>query len=99
MKKKSHEKIDEKALRKSVEYAKKQPRLAFYSPLAAAVLNYKKNTVPRYSMSDELSKIVEASLKQTYPSLTSRAKRLLKSGTKAAGTRRPEPQPHEKAET
>ncbi|MCS6784689.1 MAG: hypothetical protein NZ921_00720 [Candidatus Caldarchaeum sp.] len=90
--KKPVEKIDDKMLRKAVATAKNQPRLAFYSPLAAAVLNYKKNTVPRYSMSDELAKIVEAALRQKYPALTQRVKRLMKSGNKeakGAETKRP----------
>lgn len=81
--KRNGEKIDEKTLKKSVDYAKKQPRLAFYSPVAAAILNYRKSTIPRYSISDELSKIVEGALRERYPTLTQRVKKLMKSGNKA----------------
>ncbi|MEM2237109.1 MAG: hypothetical protein QXU87_01195 [Candidatus Caldarchaeum sp.] len=72
--KKQKEEIDEKKLREAVKQALKQPRLAFYSPLAAAILNYRKNVIPRYSISDELAKIVESALRQKYPRLTSKAR-------------------------
>ncbi|MEM2036414.1 MAG: hypothetical protein QXG21_02540, partial [Candidatus Caldarchaeum sp.] len=61
-------KIDDKILKQSVDYAKKQPRLAFYSPVATAVFNYRKNVIPRYSISEELADIVEKALKDRYPS-------------------------------
>jgi len=80
--KKRSEQIDEKNLRLAVRIAKKQPRLAFYSPLASAVLNYRKSLIPRYSISDELSKIVEAELKRRYPKLTEKVRRLLSSANK-----------------
>lgn len=71
------EKLDEKVLRASLKRALEQPRLAFYSPLAACVLNYMKNTVPRYSISDELAGIVEGVLREKWPVLTMRAERML----------------------
>jgi hypothetical protein len=71
------EKFDEKILRESVKRALSQPRLAFYSPLAACILNYRKNTIPRYSISDELAGIVEDALRSKWPHLSSRAEKLL----------------------
>lgn len=70
--------IDERALREAVKAAVEQPRLAFYSPLASAVLNYWKNTRPRYSISSELSKIVEEEVKKRWPQLANKASSLLK---------------------
>lgn len=81
-KKTTQPKIDDKILKQSVDYAKKQPRLAFYSPTAAAVLNYRKNVIPRYSISDELADIVERALKERYPSLVNKAKKMMKSGNR-----------------
>ncbi|MEM4280923.1 MAG: hypothetical protein QW470_00905 [Candidatus Caldarchaeum sp.] len=72
--KKQQEEIDEKKLREAVKQALRQPRLAFYSPLAAAILNYRKSVIPRYSISDELAKIVESALRQKYSKLTAKAR-------------------------
>ncbi|MEM4298070.1 MAG: hypothetical protein QW815_06870, partial [Nitrososphaerota archaeon] len=63
--------------RASLKRALEQPRLAFYSPLAACVLNYMKNTIPRYSISDELAGIVEPALKDRWPALTLKAERMI----------------------
>jgi len=71
-------KVDEKAIKEAAKRAKKQPRLAFYSPLAACVLNYWKSVVPRYSISDELAKIVEGELRKRWPALTAKSNRILK---------------------
>jgi len=76
--------IDRKAVLVSVSQAVSQPRLAFYSPVAAAVLNYLKNTQPRFSISSELAKLVEAELAKRYPILFSHVKRALE----AKGVRR-----------
>ncbi|MEM0349709.1 MAG: hypothetical protein QXD24_05980 [Candidatus Caldarchaeum sp.] len=78
--KKKQDQINNNQLRKSVEQAMRQPRLAFYSPLSAAVMNYWKNAVPRYSISDELAKIVESALVKKYPELTKRVMKMMKSG-------------------
>ncbi|GBC69816.1 hypothetical protein HRbin01_01520 [archaeon HR01] len=74
------EKIDEKVLRDAVKRALEQPRLAFYSPLAASVLNYRKNVIPRYSISDELANIVEAAIREKWPGLATRAGKMLGRG-------------------
>ncbi|MDJ0273992.1 MAG: hypothetical protein NYU90_02165 [Aigarchaeota archaeon] len=76
--------IDKKVLQVSVSQAVSQPRLAFYSPVAAAVLNYLKNTQPRFSISSELARLVEADLARRYPLLVSHVKRALE----AKGLRR-----------
>ncbi|MEM2095124.1 MAG: hypothetical protein QXX19_01190 [Candidatus Caldarchaeum sp.] len=75
--KKRQEPVDEKILKAAVKQALKQPRLAFYSPLASGILNYRKSVIPRYSISDELATIVESALNEKYPALTAKAKRML----------------------
>ncbi|HDJ67223.1 MAG TPA: hypothetical protein ENF33_05895 [Nitrososphaeria archaeon] len=66
---KSKMKIDEKVLRQAVKAAQRQPRLAFYSPVAACILNYWKSAVPRFSMSEFLANIVEKELAKRWPKL------------------------------
>ncbi|HIQ29351.1 MAG TPA: hypothetical protein EYH45_02175 [Candidatus Caldiarchaeum subterraneum] len=73
-------KVDEKRLKEAAERALKQPRLAFYSPLASCILNYWKNVVPRYSISDELARIVEAELRSRWPGLAVKADKMLRRG-------------------
>jgi len=72
-------KIDRKALALSAQAAKRQPRITFYSPPAALVLNYLKNTRPRFSISDEVAGIVESELAKRYPELMASIRRLLRS--------------------
>ncbi len=70
--------VNDKILRQAVEQALKQPRIAFYSPLAAGILNYRKSVIPRYSISDEIAKIVESALRKKYPELTQKTKNILR---------------------
>lgn len=86
--KKHQEEVDERKLREAVKQALRQPRLAFYSPTAAAILNYRKSVIPRYSMSDELAKIVESALRLKYPKLTAKAKRALQNARREVSARR-----------
>lgn len=69
--------VDEKFWRMAIESARRQPRLAFYSPIASAVLNYWKNVIPRFSISDLLAKIVEKEIAARWPQLYIRARRSL----------------------
>ncbi len=79
MGRRSENKVDEGVLRDAVEVALKQPRLAFYSPVASVVLNYWKNIVPRFSMSEVLAAIVERELSKRWPNLYKRAREILES--------------------
>ncbi|MCS7125589.1 MAG: hypothetical protein NZ929_01585 [Aigarchaeota archaeon] len=69
--------MEEKFWRLAVESAMKQPRLAFYSPISSIVLNYWKNVIPRFSISELLAKIVEKEIANRWPQLYIRAKRSL----------------------
>lgn len=70
-------KVEERFWRQAVEAALRQPRLAFYSPVASAVLNYWKNIIPRFSISELLAKIVEKEIASRWPQLYMRAKKSL----------------------
>jgi len=70
--------IDEKFFREAVKMAEKQPRLAFYSPVASCILNYWKNVVPRFSISEFLAQIVERELAKAWPQLYDKALKNLK---------------------
>ncbi|MCD6235840.1 MAG: hypothetical protein J7J94_02445 [Thaumarchaeota archaeon] len=61
--------VDEKLFREAVKTAVKQPRLAFYSPVASCVLNYWKSVVPRFSISEFLAEVVERELAKAWPQL------------------------------
>ncbi|MCS7109705.1 MAG: hypothetical protein NZ903_02835 [Candidatus Micrarchaeota archaeon] len=69
--------FDKKAMALSLEQGRKQPRIAFYSPFSAVLLNYLKNTKPRFSISEEVASIIEAELSRRYPLLASYIKRAL----------------------
>lgn len=72
--------VDEKLFREAVKIAEKQPRLAFYSPVASCVLNYWKNVIPRFSISEFLAQLVERELARAWPQLYNRASKNLKGG-------------------
>jgi ATP-dependent Zn protease len=76
--KKKQEKLNKKFLAEAIKLAMKQPRLTFYSPLSAAVFNYRKSLLPRYSISDEIAKIIETEVRRRWPELSKIAERLLK---------------------
>ena len=80
---KSKEKIDEKLLKQAVKAAQRQPRLAFYSPVAACILNYWKSAVPRFSMSEFLAGVVERELAKRWPKLYRMAEARVKTKFKA----------------
>ncbi len=69
--------IDKKALLISLEQGRKQPRVAFYSPYSSVILNYLKNTRPRFSISEEVASIIEAELSRRYPVVAAYVKRKL----------------------
>ncbi len=70
--------VDKKALVLARQAAKRQPRITFYSPLSSLVLNYLKNVTPRFSISDEVARIVESELARRYPELVSAGRRSLR---------------------
>ncbi|MEM0381600.1 MAG: hypothetical protein QW059_03380 [Nitrososphaerota archaeon] len=70
--------VDKKSLILARQAAKRQPRITFYSPLSSLVLNYLKNVTPRFSISDEVARIVESELARRYPELAATGKKILR---------------------
>ena len=79
--------VDKALLKEAVKMAAKQPRLAFYSPVASCVLNYWKSVVPRFSISEFLASIVERELAKAWPQLYQRASKELESKLRSRGRR------------
>jgi len=79
----SKEKIDEGLLKQAVKAARRQPRLAFYSPVAACIMNYWKSAVPRFSMSEFLAGVVERELARRWPKLYRMAEARMKTKLRA----------------
>ncbi|MCS7126864.1 MAG: hypothetical protein NZ953_00510 [Thaumarchaeota archaeon] len=75
----TREEVDRRLAAVALSQALAQPRLALYSPLSSAILNYLKSTTPRFSISKELAKLVEAELSKRYPVLASYMRRSLES--------------------
>ena len=80
-----NKRVDEKLFREAVKAAVKQPRLAFYSPVASCILNYWKSAVPRFSISEFLARVVEKELAKAWPQLY---KKSVKELEKKLGTRK-----------
>jgi hypothetical protein len=67
-----------KVLQQAVEIAKKKPRIGVYSPLVSAAAEYLRETIPKYSASDEARKILEDEFEKRYPELVRRIKTEMK---------------------
>ena len=64
------------------------PRLTFWSPKAAAVLRYLKKTIPEFSISSEIAKLVEEAVRNRYPDLWSEAEKVVSGGNSVVDSRR-----------
>lgn len=76
-------KVNDRLLKEALKSAIEQPRLAFYSPVASCIMNYWKSVVPRFSISEFLSEIVEKELSRRWPQLYKRAERALRAKLKS----------------
>jgi hypothetical protein len=56
-------------LRKSIEEARKSPKLSVWSPKASAALRFLKKTTPEFSISREAAKLLEEAIKDRYPEI------------------------------
>jgi hypothetical protein len=70
-----------KVLQHAVETAKKKPRIGVYSPIVSAATEYLRETVPKYSASDEARKILEEEYERRYPELVQRIKSRMNKGS------------------
>jgi hypothetical protein len=65
---------DEGKLRHAIDAAKRNPRIGVYSPIISAAVEYLRETIPKYSASDEARKILEAEFEKKYPELVTKIK-------------------------
>lgn len=55
---------------------KDQPRISFWDPESKIVLNYLKETKPKFSISKEISKVLQDYLEKEYPEIWAEVKEL-----------------------
>ena len=65
---------DEGKLQQAIDAAKRNPRIGVYSPIISAAVEYLRETIPKYSASDEARKILEAEFEKKYPELVTKIK-------------------------
>ncbi len=81
-KKKSHrsesaaEKVNAVLLVELHAKIKNQPRISFWDPESKIILNYLKETKPKFSISKEISKVLQEYLKKEYPEIWAEVKEL-----------------------
>jgi hypothetical protein len=69
MDKVGREGYDSVLIQKAVAKAKKNSTIGVWSPLSAAIFWYLKNSVPNFSISEEIRDLVEKQLKANHPEL------------------------------
>ena len=62
-------KIDLGILDKAIKQGSDNPRISSWNPVVMAVLRYRNLTTPAYSMSKEISDLLEAAVRRKYPDL------------------------------
>jgi hypothetical protein len=61
--------IDMSILNQAIKQGSDNPRISSWNPSVMAVLRYKNLTTPAYSMSKEISELLEIAVKEKYPEL------------------------------
>jgi hypothetical protein len=61
-------------LQQAIATAKRKPRIGVYSPIVSAAVEYLRETIPKYSASDEARKILEDEFERRYPELVKQIK-------------------------
>jgi hypothetical protein len=69
-----------KVLQQAIEVAKRKPRIGVYSPIVSAAAEYLRESIPKYSASDEARKILEDEFERRYPELIQRIKAEMNNG-------------------
>jgi hypothetical protein len=59
----------DEVLKRSIEEARKSPKLSVWSPKASAVLKFLKKTTPEFSISREAAKLLEEAVKSKHPEI------------------------------
>ena len=62
--------IDASVLDKAIKQGQENPRISSWNPMVMAVLRYRNLTIPAYSMSKEISDLLENAIRERYPELS-----------------------------
>ncbi len=64
-------------LNQAIKQGSENPRISSWNPFVMAVLRYRNLTTPAYSMSKEISELLEIAVKEKYPELSEQVKKTL----------------------
>ena len=64
-------------LAQAIKQGTENPRISSWNPLVMAVLRYRNLTTPAYSMSKEISELLEIAVRERYPKLSEQVEKAL----------------------
>jgi len=64
-------------LNQAIKQGSENPRISSWNPFVMAVLRYRNLTTPAYSMSKEISELLEIAVKRRYPELSEQVEKAL----------------------
>jgi hypothetical protein len=64
-------------LNQAIKQGSENPRISSWNPFVMAVLRYRNLTTPAYSMSKEISELLESAMKGRYPELSEQVEKAL----------------------
>ena len=64
-------------LNQAIKQGSENPRISSWNPFVMAVLRYRNLTTPAYSMSKEISELLEIAVKERYPELSEQVEKAL----------------------
>ena len=69
--------VNMNVLNQAIKQGSENPRISSWNPFVMAVLRYRNLTTPAYSMSKEISELLEIAVKEKYPELSEQVKKTL----------------------
>lgn len=69
--------IDASVLAKAIKQGHENPRISSWNPMVMSVLRYRNLTTPAYSMSKEISELLENAIREKYPELSAQIEKAL----------------------
>jgi hypothetical protein len=69
--------VNMSVLNKAIKQGTENPRISSWNPFVMAVLRYRNLTTPAYSMSKEISELLETAVIERYPELSEQVKAAL----------------------
>ena len=69
--------VNMSVLNQAIKQGTENPRISSWNPFVMAVLRYRNLTTPAYSMSKEISELLEIAVKERYPELSEQVEKAL----------------------